>query len=87
MKRKANRGRRLRAFSPDANQRLDLRAGQALGTWLSLADLGNLLSIIPPSSPDAPNSAPRQPGNPFHLIHTLSERTAPYKVHILHSRE
>lgn len=49
MESKANRGAAARSlsFSLDANQRLDLRAGQASGTSLCLADPGNLLLIIP----------------------------------------
>lgn len=50
MESKANRGAaaaRSLGFSLDANQRLHLRAGQASGTSLCLADPGNLLLIIP----------------------------------------
>lgn len=38
-------------FFLDANQRLDLRAGQASGMSLRLADPGNLLLIIPAPAP------------------------------------
>lgn len=53
MESKANTGAAAAAarsfsFSLDANQRLDLRAGQASRTLLCLADPGNLLLIIPP---------------------------------------
>lgn len=64
MESKANRGaaaaasaaaRSLLGFSLDANQRLDLGAGQASGTSLCLADPGNLLLIISPSPPVPPS--------------------------------
>lgn len=69
MESKANRGAATRSlcFSLDANQRLDLRAGQASGTSLRLADPGNLLLIIP-----AHTLHPSEPGNPSHLICTAA---------------
>ena len=66
MESKANRGAaaaRSLGFSLDANQRLDLRAGQASGTSLCLADPGNLLLIIPSLSRYAPLRT-RQPTSP-----------------------
>ena len=51
--------RSLLSFSLDANQRLDLGAGQASGTSLCLADPGNLLPIIPPVPPSL--CTPRTP--------------------------
>lgn len=70
MESKANRGAAARSpgFSLDANQRLDLRAGQASGTSLCLADPGNLLLIIPALTPH-----PSEPGNPSHQICTAAE--------------
>lgn len=71
MESKANRGAAARSlgFSLDANQRLDLLAGQASGTSLCLADLGNLLLIIPSLT-----LHPTEPGNPSHLICMTSEK-------------
>lgn len=81
MESKANRGAAARSpgFSLDANQRLDLWAGQASGTSLCLADLGNLLLIIPALTPH-----PLEPGNPSHLICTTTEtnKHSPPKVYV-----
>lgn len=70
MESKANRGAATRSlsFSLDANQRLDLQAGQASGTSLRLADPGNLLLIIP-----ALTLHPSEPSNPSHLICAAAE--------------
>lgn len=70
MESKANRSTAARSlgFSLDANQRLDLQAGQASGTSLCLADPGNLLLIIPSLT-----LHPSEPSNPSHLICTAAE--------------
>lgn len=70
MESKANRGAAARSlgFSLDANQRLDLRAGQASGTSFFLADPGNLLLIIPSLA-----LHPTEPSNPSHPICTAAE--------------
>lgn len=86
MESKANRGAVARSlrFSLDANQRLDLRAGQASGTSLCLADPGNLLLIIPSLTLHPLRT--RQPISP-NLYGHWNEQTQPPKVHIGLTRE
>lgn len=88
MESKANRGaaaaasasaRSLLGFSLDANQRLDLGAGQASGTSLCLADPGNLLSIIPPPRHSAPLGT-RQPISPN--LHGKAQERLPWSTRL-----